>query len=384
MFGVAGSSLYGLHEAVGLYAGPEGLTLVRLCAPADSGAWMAAETRTAAYAEGTYTDAAALAAHAQEEILRAGWLHLPLALALPEMCVQAREISLPAPPAEEEMRAALLWSLRASEEVLPADVCLCCDACGDTVSPRYWLAWTDAACLRAYVSAFAAAGLRLRRMTVCPPHGGSLAASVDAACEPSMPWETERAASAAQQRAAYAALLLRAGTPARLYWPAQRSLRRQLRAHAAALIAGSAAALFLAAVGADLAACMEAQRACAAAEEELTLHDADLRRAAAFSTLRADTAARERYLADFTAGSLPVRALLVHLGTVTPDGVRITGVHAAEDVRIEGEAADYEALTALMGRMEEAAFFSSDVSLVEAEQAERGHGRIRFEMQARW
>ena len=107
-----------------------------------------------------------------------------------------------------------------------------------------------------------------------------------------------------------------------------------------------------------------------------------------FSALRADLAERERLLSAFLSESLPVRALLVHLGTAAVDGIRLTGIHAdAQNVRIEGVASDYAALSALIGALEEDAFFSAEVTLEYAGQEKTVDGtseQIRFVLHSRW
>ena len=108
----------------------------------------------------------------------------------------------------------------------------------------------------------------------------------------------------------------------------------------------------------------------------------------AFYALRANVAQHEQLLSAFTAESLPVRALLIHLGSMTVDGVRLTGVRAEEHaVRIEGEAVHYAALAALMGAMEADPFFSADIALEHAspgEQAEDMTERIHFILSSSW
>ena len=107
-----------------------------------------------------------------------------------------------------------------------------------------------------------------------------------------------------------------------------------------------------------------------------------------FSALRSDVMQREEILSAYAAESLPVRALLVHLGSMTADGVRLAGVRAeAHTLRIDGEAVDYAALAAFMGTMEEDPFFSAALVLEEA-----GEGRsaasapkhIRFTLRSDW
>ena len=104
----------------------------------------------------------------------------------------------------------------------------------------------------------------------------------------------------------------------------------------------------------------------------------------AFSAMRSNAAQREQLLAEFSAASLPIRALLVYLGSAAADGVHLTGIKAEEDVEIEGTAVNYEALSAMMERMDAAHFFSSDVMLGEAGQAQDNSGRIRFVLRADW
>ena len=382
-FGGAGFSLpWRTRAAVGLYPGAEELLLVRLCAPEEGGgAWTVAESHTAEYDGTASLDAAGLASIAHRALSSAGWADLPLALALPAGETETAEMELPAVLAGEEMRDALLWSLRAEADAdgrdLSDNVLLCCARLSEK-SDRCWAAWMDGVRVQEFFAAFAEEGLCLRRLTVCPPGGGAYAPLIDAAHEPCMPWEAAQRDFDEQLPAVYAALLLRPGTKPHLYWAQGKPLASMIRSYAAAIITVLSTAVFFAAAAADIAGCAEAQRACTAAEEELALRDADVRRMQAYAALRSDTAQREQMLAAFSAVSLPVRALLVHLGSVTADGVHFTGIQAEKDVRIEGVAANYEALSALMAQMEEARFFSSDIMLREAGQEQDRAGQIRF------
>ena len=391
MFGGAGfNPHWKTNEAAGLYASADALALVRLSASEDAGGrWMVSESHTAENHDASPADANALAAHVREELLRRGWEKLPLALAVPESAAETQIQELPVPLAASDLREALLWSLRAAADEkntpLPADICLCCMPLTDAPPYRYWTARMDAAQVRGYFSAFAAAGLHLRRLTVCPPRGGMLAEDIERAREPRMPWETETPHADGLLPAVYAGLLMRAHTPAHLYWCARSNPLARMRSYAASLIAAAATAAFLAAAGADIAACAQAEHSRAQAEEELTLRGADLRRMEELSAMHGDVARREQTWMAFAESSPPLRALLVHLGTAALDHVRLTGITAAaQHVRIEGEAATYEALVSLMHRMDEQKFFSSDVSLMYAGQEAAEDESIRFVLEARW
>lgn len=374
--------------AVGIYPSAQGLVLAYLCAAEDApGRWSVSESRVVKTDGMNLADAAELAACARAELVRAGWERLPLGLALPHEEAEISERELPILLAGEELREALLWSLHAEDAAdAEQDVCLCCTALAGTVPQRYWTAQVDTALIRAYFSAFAAAGLRLRRMTVCPPDGGALAEAVEAAREPRMPWESAAAETEGFLPAIYAGLLLRTDTPVHLYWTGERQLLGRLRAQAATWIAVLAAAAFLSCVAADAAADLAARRARDQAVEELALRTSERARMEEFSALRVDLVERERLLSAFLRESLPARALLVHLGTAAVDGVRLTGLHAdAQSVRIEGEAADYAALSALISALEEDGFFSMGTTLENAEQMANGTSeQIHFALRSRW
>ena len=335
-----------VHEAVGLSPSAERMALVHLCAADDASAmWAVAESRIVEADGRDLSEPKVLASCARAELVRAGWEKLPLGLVLPHEEAEITERELPVLLAGEELREALRWSLHAEGAADAAqDLCLCGTPLVGTMPQRYWTARVDAARIRTYFSAFAAAGLCLHRMTVCPPNGGALADAVETAREPRMPWE-----SAAETDdllpAIYAGLLLRTDTPVHLYWTGERPLLGRMRAHAAGLIAVLATAIFVGCAAADAAAYLAERTARDKAVEELTLRSSERARMEEFSALRADLAERERILSAFLSESLPVRALLVHLGTAAVDGVRLTGIHAdAQNVRIEGAASVYAAL----------------------------------------
>ena len=243
----------------------------------------------------------------------------------------------------------------------------------------------DAARVREYFSSFAAAGLHLRRVTVCPPQGGICAETIARACAPQMPWEPAKTEPDELLPAVYAGLLMDAKTPAHLYWSERKNPLGWLRPHAASVIAAAATAAFLAAAGADIASYEQAQRACTKAEEELALRGADLRRMEEFSAMHRDAVQHEQAWMTFAAASSPLRALLVHLGAAAADGIRLTGITtSAERVRIEGEAESYESLSAAIRRMEEQKFFSSHLMPAYAGQEGAEDGRIRFVLETHW
>lgn len=393
MFGGAGFRVPWIaREAAGLYPSAQGLVLVRLCAAEEAGgAWVAVESRRSGEVCPSCADVAALASFARTLLVQAGWEKLPLALALPVTEAEICERELPVLLAGEELRGALLWSLRAEAdeagEVLSDTMRLCCTALPHTVPQRYWTARMEEERIRAYFSAFAAQALHLRRLTVCPPHGGILAAEIEAAREPRMPWEAENSDADDLLPAIYAGLLMRPSTPVYLYWDAEQSLLARLRPHAAMLIGVLATALFLAGLTADITSCRIACEARDHAAEELAQRESEQVRMEAFSVLRTDTAQREQTLAQLMTESRPLRALLVHLGAMTVDGVRISGVRAENhDIRIEGEAVDYAVLSMFMGRMEDDSFFPAEIMLEHAEQETAANGavRVRFTLRSTW
>ncbi len=366
MFGGAGSSLrWKMREAAGVYVSADTIALVRLSAPEDmGGAWMVSESHIVENRGTDGSEATALASGVHEELLRVGWENLPLAFAVPEGVAQTKE---------------------QEGTVLPADICICCAPLPGTSPQRFWTAWMDAARVREYFSSFAAAGLHLRRVTVCPPQGGICAETIARACAPQMPWETAKTEPDELLPAVYAGLLMDAKTPAHLYWSERKNPLGWLRPHAASVIAAAATAAFLAAAGADIASYEQAQRACTQAEEELALRGADLRRMEEFSAMHRDAVQHEQAWMTFAAASSPLRALLVHLGAAAADGIRLTGITtSAERVRIEGEAESYESLSAAIRRMEEQKFFSSDLMPAYAGQEGAEDGRIRFVLETHW
>ena len=374
MFGVDGFSLRP-REAVGISMTAEGLRLVRLAAPEErDGVWtVSASSGAACSCDGA--DAASLAAAACAALHSLGWMHLPLGLALPAELAVTAEHELPAALTGRELQAALLWAMRAEADsegrTLPADLQLCCAPMEtDAAVQRYWTAAMAERRVQSYFSAFSARGLRLRRLTICPPDGGTLAPLIAAARDPQMPWE-ERTGECA---AIYAGLLVTEPSSA-LSWHAERRIFPQLRRHAPELIAGAATLIFVAIVSADAAGLMAERTATETVQEELRLHDADVRRMEDYAMRRAAVAERERALTKVQAESLPLRALLVHLGTLPLKGIQLTALRVGQMLEIEGEAESYEALATMTEHIAADGFFRAPPVLAEAS---REDGHIRF------
>ena len=377
MFGVDGFRLRP-REAVGISVTAEGLRLVRLAASEERDhAWtVTASSGAACSCDGA--DAAALAAAACAALRPLGWAHLPLGLALPAELAVTAEHELPAALTGRELQAALLWAMRAEADregrTLPADLRLCCASMEtDANTHRYWMAAMTERRVQSYFSAFSARGLRLRRLTICPPDGGTLAPLIAAARDPQMPWEEpeERTGECA---AIYAGLLVpKPSSP--LSWHAEHHIFSCLRRRAPELTAGAATLIFAAAVSADAAGLMVERAATETVQEELRLHDADVRRMEDYAMRRAAVAERERALAEVQAESLPLRALLVHLGTLPLKGIHLTALRVGQMLEIEGEAESYEALATITEHIAADGFFRAPPVLAEAS---REDGHIRF------
>ena len=377
MFGVDGFSLRP-REAAGISMTAEGLRLVRLAAPEErDGVWtVSASSGAACSCDGA--DAASLAAAACAALHSLGWMHLPLGLALPAELAVTAERELPAALTGRELQAALLWAMRAEADregrTLPADLRLCCAPMEtDANTHRYWTAAMTERRVQSYFSAFSARGLRLRRLTICPPDGGTLAPLIAAARDPQMPWE-EPEEPTGECAAIYAGLLVPAPS-SHLSWHAEHHIFSQLRRRAPELIAGAATLIFAVAVSADAAGLMTERTATETVQEELRLHDADVRRMEEHAMRRAAVAERERALAKVQAESLPLRALLVHLGTLPLKGVHLTALRVGQMLEIEGAAESYEALAAMTEHITADDFFRAPPVLAEAS---REDGYIRF------
>ena len=377
MFGVDGFSLRP-REAVGISVTAEGLRLVRLAAPEERDhAWtVTASSGAACSCDGA--DTAALAAAACAALRPLGWAHLPLGLALPVELAMTAERELPAALTGAELQAALLWAMRAEADregsTLPADLRLCCAPMEtDANTHRYWTAAMTERRVQSYFSAFSARGLRLRRLTICPPDGGTLAPLIASAREPQMPWE-EMEESTGECAAIYAGLLVPAPSSP-LSWHAEHHIFSRLRRRAPELIVGAATLIFAVAVSADAAGLMAERTATETVQEELRLHDADVRRMEEYAMRRAAVAERERALAEVQAESLPLRALLVHLGTLPLKGIHLTALRVGQMLEIEGEAESYEALATMTEHIAEDGFFRAPPVLAEAS---REDGHIRF------
>lgn len=377
MFGVDGFSLRP-REAVGISVTAEGLRLVRLAAPEErDGAWtVTASSGAACSCDGA--DASALAAAACAALRPLGWAHLPLGLALPAELAMTAERELPAALTGRELQAALLWAMRAEADsegrTLPADLQLCCAPMEtDANIHRYWTAAMTERRVQSYFSAFSARGLRLRQLTICPRDGGTLAPLIAAAREPQMPWE-EPEECTGECAAIYAGLLVPAPSSS-LSWHAEHHIIPRLRRRAPELIVGAATLIFVAIVSADAAGLMAERTATETVQEELRLHDADVRRMEEYAMRRAAVAERERALTEVQAESLPLRALLVHLGTLPLKGIQLTALRVEQMLEIEGEAESYEALATMTEHIAADGFFHAPPVLAEAS---REDGYIRF------
>lgn len=377
MFGVDGFSLRP-REAVGISMTAEGLRLVRLAASEErDGAWtVTASSGAACSCDGA--DASALAAGACAALHSLGWMHLPLGLALPAELAVTAEHELPTALTGRELQAALLWAMRAEADregrTLPADLRLCCASVEtDATVHRYWTAAMEERRVQAYFSAFSVRGLRLRRLTICPPDGGTLAPLIAAARDPQMPWE-EPEEPTGECAAIYAGLLVPAPSSP-LSWHAEHHIFSRLRRRAPELTAGAATLIFAAAVSVDAAGLMAERTATETVQEELRLHDADVRRMEDYAMRRAAVAERERVLAEVQAESLPLRALLVHLGTLPLKGIHLTALRVGQMLEIEGEAESYEALAAMTEHIAADGFFRAPPVLAEVS---REDGYIRF------
>ena len=377
MFGVDGFSLRP-REAVGISTTAEGLRLVRLAAPEErDGTWtVSASSGAACSCDGA--DAASLAAAACAALHSLGWMHLPLGLALPAELAVTAERELPAALTGRELQAALLWAMRAEADsegrTLPADLQLCCAPMEtDANIHRYWTAAMTERRVQSYFSAFSARGLRLRQLTICPHDGGTLAPLIAAAREPQMSWE-EPEECTEECVAIYAGLLVTEPSSS-LSWHAEHHIIPRLRRRAPELIAGAATLIFAAAVSADAAGLMAERTATETVQEELRLHDADVRRMEEYTMRRAAVAERERALTEVQAESLPLRALLVHLGTLPLKGIQLTALRVGQMLEIEGEAESYEALATMTEHIAEDGFFRAPPDLAEVS---REDGYIRF------
>ena len=382
-----------VRDVVGIYPTPHrGLILVHLCAPdLASGAWTVTEVRTVQQSWTIEQGAMLLAGIVHEELKRAGWTRYALCLALPPEAVDIRENVLPLALSGAELREALLWSLRASTDgsALPEDAQILCASPSEEDVCRYWIALCAEADIRALFSAFDTAGLRLRRLTVCPPVGGVLSPFLALAEEAPLSWESaEQIPDELMQPAVYAGLLFHAATPTHLYIKRDAESFAWLRHHAAAAITFCATALFLVGSAAHAGACLWARQEAERVETALSAYESDRRSMERSTVLQREIAQRIHVLTDFSQASHPWRALLVHLGCMCVDGVRITGVKAEDAaVLIEGEAVHYEAFSAMMGQFEEDAFFSGGVTLDTAVQERGEQGapeHIRFSIRAAW
>jgi hypothetical protein len=394
MFGsVFSNYLRPVREAVGIYPGTHGLIYAHLCAPDRmNDVWTVSSLRRTMYVWTAGDDPVQLAGHMRDELARVDLLHLPLALALPETAAKIVERSLSAALTGEELRRALLWSLRAETgaEAPAGESLLCCSPLPDAPPHRYWTARISAARVRALYAAFHEAGLSLGRLTVCPPGGGTLADRIAAARASDLPWvrtnpETDASVDEETLPALYAGLLFRPDTPAALYWSGE-GRGDAARRWAAAVIVLAAA--LVGAIASDLASYWATVHARDAARTELALHTGAEQQMEEEAALRADMEEQARLLGGFLSESRPWRALLIRLGTVAEDGVRLTAVSSeGQMLRMEGDAVHYAALTAMMARLQEDGGFPGDMTLERAEHEQGAAGEpahVHFVLRAAW
>ena len=395
MFGsVFSKYLHPVREAVGIYPSAHGLVYAHLCAPDDTaGVWSVSMLRRTTDVWRAEDDPGRLAALVREELARREETHLPLALALPEAAADIVQRELPAALTGEELRRALLWSIRAETEgdAHVEEKMLCCTPLTDVSPYCYWTAVMPAVQVRAVYAAFAEAGLSLQRLTVCPPGGGMLAPQIEAARAAPLPWaqtnsESETSVDEEVLPAIYAGLLFHPETPAQCYWGSTQKATSLCRC-AAAAVAVLAAVLFWG-IASDIGSYMTAVQARDEMRADLLLHSADQNRLEEETELRADMEERAQLLGAFLSESRPLRALLIRLGTAAGDGVRLTALNAeGQMLRIEGEAVHYAALTAMMTRLQEDAGFPDGITLERAEHERGAAGEpahVHFVLRAAW
>ena len=137
-------------------------------------------------------------------------------------------------------------------------------------------------------------------------------------------------------------------------------------------------------LGRDLCAFYTARQARQAAEAQLSALATDQRAMAVRQAVHQRAMRKAQVLHDLSVQRQPWYSLLVHLGTVVPEGVWLEQVQLAADgsCRLQGRAVDYPALTHfLQGCEQTEGFFTQLPQLEEARQGEDGSLTFRLRLQ---
>ncbi len=111
-------------------------------------------------------------------------------------------------------------------------------------------------------------------------------------------------------------------------------------------------------------------------ESQLAEMAPDRKRCELWEQVRTRAEQKEQLVAQLADQQQPWYALLVHLGTVTVDGVWLDSVEAGDDneVRLSGQATDYASLTAYVEQLEHDEFFADGVTLESSGRSEQHEG----------
>ena len=111
-------------------------------------------------------------------------------------------------------------------------------------------------------------------------------------------------------------------------------------------------------------------------ESQLAELASDRKRCELWEQVRVRSEKKEQLISQLADHQQPWYALLVHLGTVTVDGVWLDSVETGDDddVRLTGQATDYASLTAYVEQLEHDEFFADGVTLESSSRPEQYKG----------
>lgn len=316
-----------------------------------------------------------------------GWENLPRVYAVPEDKMFACLLSLPPDMEAAEQKEAAYWELAARLERESLDIesfAAACAGCGE--AQTVWAAAVSREYLEQVTEAFEAAELSLDEIIACPEPKGSLVMDDRAAGklhiggqEVSCPAGEEYPADEGFGAALGAALCYADGVLAkekRSVWllnPDRPVERWNYRLLAAAMVMGMVLFLCLL-TGWDAWRLYSAQQEAFRYRQELAQRMPQQKKMAVLEQVRQQTEQKEQVLAALSQENIPWRSILVHFGTITVDGVWLSGLEMkGKDVlQIDGYAVSYDAVADFVKAFEKDTAFFPDGPVLESSGKENG------------
>lgn len=292
------------------------------------------------------------------DLARAGWEQAPRVLIVPERYAQGFVFRLPPGAYESGAHNEAYWEMVAEIGGEP-DKARQLTPGMPLASGGYYISVIERSCIGTYTAAFNAAECELTNIVLGAPN----AAELDRlAGEMLVEWQAEEMArrSAIVSEALYGGLSYLAPVPTP---PATCTLLERTAADAERYsyprIAGALLALtflvLLLLTGGELYNLHNINVENEQVRSELALKSPELKKMKLLEQVTRDTAQKEQILTQLTAENIPWYAMLVHLGTLTVDGVRLERLDLTNKnyLRLDGYAATYEALAEFLARFEQ-------------------------------